>query len=134
MNNGAARTRLVSNSGDYSLVFDRDHEFNTYYFEYLQNLKQTGGLSKLKVTCKVFKTNSSATGALVICEIQKEGAMLVYLSRPLDVPMSATRKWYAVPVNFDIPANLDPWSELKLYIWNKDKTTFYMDDMEINTE
>jgi len=50
------------------------------------------------------------------------------------VPMAATRKWYAVPVNFDIPQNLDPWAELKLYIWNRDKTTFYVDDLQINSE
>lgn len=134
MNNGAATTRLVARSGDYSLLFDREHEYNVYFFEYLNNLKQAGQLTKLKVTYQVFKTGSAPTGAMIICEIRNNGITLAYLSRPLDVPMATTRKWYAVPVNFDIPQNLDPWAELKLYIWNRDKTTFYVDDLQINSE
>lgn len=134
MNNGAATTRLLSKSGDYSLLFNKDQEYNMYFFEYLNNLKKSGRLTKLKVTYHVFKTGSSATGAFIICDIRKDGATLSYMSRPLDVPMSATRQWYAVPANFDIPATMDPWAEVRVYIWNKAKTTFYVDDLEINTE
>ncbi|MEI7491387.1 MAG: hypothetical protein WCK92_08315 [Bacteroidota bacterium] len=132
--NGAITTRLLARSGDYSLLFDREHEYNMYYFEYLDNLKKAKQPAKLRVTYQVFKTATSATGAVIVCDIKKDGKQLYYESRPLDVPMSATRQWYAVPANFDIPANLDPWSEVRVYIWNKAKTTFYVDDLEINTE
>ncbi|MCX6284404.1 MAG: hypothetical protein NTW31_09240 [Bacteroidetes bacterium] len=132
--NGATTTRLLARSGDYSLLFDRDHEYNMYYFEYLDNLKMAGKITKLQVRYQVFKTGTSATGAVIVCDIKKDGKQLYYESRPLDVPMSATRQWYAVPANFDIPANLDPWSEVRVYIWNRARTTFYVDDLEINTE
>ncbi|MCX6280894.1 MAG: hypothetical protein NTU51_02945 [Bacteroidetes bacterium] len=134
MNNGASTTRLVSRSGDYSLLFDREHEYNVTYFEYLNNLKKASKPVKLQVTYRMFKTGSSATGAVIVCDIKKDGNQVYYESRPLDVPMSATRQWYAVPANFDIPATIDPWAEVRVYIWNKGKTTFYVDDLEINVE
>jgi len=132
--NGALTTELIARSGNHSLLFDQNHEFNSYFSEYPGNMGGGSAISKLRMKLYVFKTNSSATGALLICEINKDGQRLFYESRPLDVPASSARQWFAVPVNFDIPKNTDPWSELKVYIWNKSKTTFYIDDLEIFPE
>ena len=129
--NGGETTTLISRSGNHSLLFNPAHEFNSFFFEYPGNMVRNSVLTKLKVKLYAFKTSTSATDALIVCDISKDGQRLFYEARPLDVPMARTREWYAVPVNFDIPANLDPWSELKVYIWNKAKTTFYIDDLEI---
>jgi len=134
MGNGSATTTLVSRSGSNSLVFDAQHEFNSHFFDYPGNMVKDGKLRKVKVKFYMFKTNSSETGALIVCDISKDGQRLFYDTRPLDVPMARTREWYAMPVNFDIPATIDPWSELKIYVWNKAKTTYYIDDLHIETE
>ena len=132
--NGGTTTSLVSRSRDHSLLFDKDHEFNSSFFEYPDKMKQSGPLKKLKVNFYIFRTGGSATGAFLVCDIKKDGKQILYESRPLDVPMARTREWYVVPANFDMPANLDPWAEVRIYIWNKSKTTFYVDDFDINTE
>lgn len=131
---GAATTALVSRSGSYSLLFDPQHEFNSHFFEYPGNMVKDGKLSKVKVKFFMFKTSASETGALIICDISKDGQRVYYESRPMDVPMARTREWYALPINFDMPATIDPWSELKVYIWNKAGTTYYIDDLSIETE
>jgi len=91
-------------------------------------------MKRLKIKLFLFKTSNTPTGALIVCSAEKDGKNLFWSSRPVDVPMSRTRQWYAVPVNFDIPKDLDPWAEVKVYIWNKEKITFYIDDLEINAE
>ena len=93
-----------------------------------------GKLSRIKLSLYVFKTGSSPTGGVIVCDIRNEGKQLVYESRPLDMPMAEVRKWYKVPVMFDVPAGLYEWSEVRIYIWNKAKTTFYVDDLKIESE
>ena len=134
MNNGGKTTPLVSRSGDNSLLFNPSLEFNSTFFEYPANLAGDSAVRKLKVNLYVFKTSRSATGAFLVCDIKKDGKQILYESRPLDVPMARARQWYAVPANFDIPKDMDPWAELRVYIWNRARTTFYVDDLEINSD
>jgi hypothetical protein len=132
--NGGETTSLISRSGNHSLVFNPNHEFNGYFVEYPTNMVRDSVMKRLKIKLFLFKTSNTPTGALIVCSAEKDGKNLFWSSRPVDVPMSRTRQWYAVPVNFDIPKDLDPWAEVKVYIWNKEKITFYIDDLEINAE
>ena len=134
MCNGGKTTPLISRSLDNSLLFDPLHEFNCSFFEYPKNMMNNGKLSRIKLSLYVFKTGSSPTGGVIVCDIRNEGKQLVYESRPLDMPMAEVRKWYKVPVMFDVPAGLYEWSEVRIYIWNKAKTTFYVDDLKIESE
>jgi hypothetical protein len=132
--NGGETTTLVARSGNHSLVFNPGHEFNSYFVEYPANMVKGPVLKKLRIKVHIFKTSDTPTGAFMVCDVSKDGKNILWYSRPLDVPMARTREWYAVPVNFDIPKDLDPWAEMKVYIWNKEKVTFYADDLEINAE
>ncbi len=134
INNGSVITGLVSRSGNNSLLFDREHEFNSYFSEYPAMLGKDSAVRKLKIKFYIFNTSPSPTGALVICDISSKGQRIYYESRPADAPSYSARQWSTVPVNFDIPKTIDPWAELKVYIWNRNKSTFYVDDFEIKTE
>jgi len=127
-------TTLVARSGNHSLLFDHNHEFNGYFVDYQTAMSRDSALTSLHARLWVFKTSAAPTGALLVCETGKDGKTLKWDSRPIDIPMARTREWYAVPVKFDIPKDLDPWAEIKVYVWNKDKSTFYIDDLELKTE
>lgn len=134
INAGTATTRRVSRSGDLSALLDAGHEYSGTFMNYPEKMKAGGMPSKVQVKLWVYKTGSAPTGGLVVCDISKDGRTLYWESRTLDVPMSASRSWFAVPVNFDLPQRLDSWSELRVYVWNKGRTTFYVDDMTITAQ
>jgi hypothetical protein len=129
---GTTTTNTVARSGDRSAALDSQHAFALGFADYPGNILPGKRLAKIISGLWVFKTSGKPTGAVLICEISKDGNMISREEKSLDVPMSAVRKWYFVPLNFDISDKTDAWALLKVYIWNKAGTSFYVDDVSLD--
>ena len=129
---GTTTTNTVARSGDHSAVLDSKHEFALGFSDYPGNILPDKRLVKIISGLWVFKTSGNPTGAVLICEFSKDGNLISREEKSLDVPMSAIRKWYFVPLNFDISDQTDEWALLKVYIWNKAGTSFYVDDVSLD--
>jgi hypothetical protein len=129
---GTFTSATVSRSGDRSAMLDSQHQFALGFNDYPGNILPGKILARVSCGLWVFKTSEKPTGAVLIFEISKDGNLASREEKSLDVPMSATRKWYFVPLNFDISPKTDEWALLKVYIWNKAGTIFYVDDVSLD--
>lgn len=69
--------------------------------------------------------------AAIVCDPNINGKSLKYQSYSFVEPIKKANEWIEVKTSFDMPSNITPNTELKVYIWNPKKHLFYIDDMEV---
>lgn len=88
----------------------------------------------VKIECMVFEAETNAAkDALFIMDIQdQKGKTVFYKTANLkQIPSSRTNNWYKMNTAFKLPYLTEKHSFIKIYIWNKDKTEFLIDDFKI---
>lgn len=105
-------------------------------FEYSFGIGSKFSSFNSKLPKKVFVTvwiNSTVPNldASIVCEQNINGKSLKWKDFPLIESVKKANEWVEVKTSFDMPANITPDTELKVYVWNPKKHLFYVDDMEI---
>jgi hypothetical protein len=88
----------------------------------------------VKISAMVLeKQKNSAAKALFIMDIQdKEGNTIFYKKARLkQMPDDKSAMWESRGTGFKLPYLTENHYLLKIYIWNKEKSVFYMDDLNI---
>jgi hypothetical protein len=130
---GTKVTDSVQNSGTYSAVLDKDNEicckhsnmvwdFNGIYPRFIQ----------VQLLVKLVKPGP--VNAYLVCNFEKNGMVYYIQSQPLEPFVGISRSWCKVFRTLRIPEGLPGDTEMNFYVWNKDKTTFFVDDLTIRYE
>ncbi len=79
------------------------------------------------------KTNNAALGAVFVVDIgDNDGSNVFYKSFKIkSLPDDKTNIWKTGRTGFKLPPITPQMDYIKMYIWNVDKTTFWVDDMKI---
>lgn len=80
--------------------------------------------------CGWVYTETADTNCVLVVSI--ENKMETYFYKTVrTAELAIAGKWFQVCREFEIPMNASPNDKVKVYFWNKGKSTIYIDDMEI---
>jgi hypothetical protein len=125
----------VGSSGKYSLCMDSGNEYSP---EITLSLKDAG-VSKnglITVEAEIYPLAQSMSDVVVVAVIEPKGKTIEWTGTPVTtfIPSGTKQKW--VKVYHAIRLSTDdlqyPDAKLKVYIWNKGRKEFLLDDFEVN--
>jgi hypothetical protein len=127
---GTKVTDSVRHSGTYSAIADPDHgiccshssmiwDFSGKYPEFI------------RVELLIKKTKPGPINAFLVSSFQKNGLIVNLQSLPVEPLPAATNSWLKVVRTFYVPRGLPGDSQMNFYVWNKEKNTFFVDDVKI---
>ncbi len=124
-------TDSVRHSGRYSAAITKEKESGCRFLETVDNLgEETPAFADAEIW--ILKKSSGPLGALLVCSIEKNGAIQYRREIPIDPSVPGTSKWYDVKTCFAIPAGTDRGAALKIFLLNKNHADFFADDMKIS--
>ncbi len=133
LNNGTKLTDSVKHSGAYSAVIDPQHEFSCNHTSMIWDFNgKYPGFIRVKLLVK--KAKPGIIGALIVCSFVKNDTVVNTQSQPLEPFTGETSSWFTVLRTFNVPVGLPGDSRMNFYIWNKEKNTFFLDDLNIRYE
>ncbi len=88
---------------------------------------------KVNVHCWIYSTVPNLDAGLV-CDPNNNGQSLNWQSFNLQPIIQKANEWTEFKTSFDLPEEITPDTELKLFFWNPKKMTYYVDDLEISLE
>ncbi|MGA3014111.1 MAG: hypothetical protein ABSD71_08750 [Bacteroidales bacterium] len=133
INNRNVLTNTASNSGSWSAVLDKDHETGCEYSVIVRDFK--GEIPKsIQVDLMVKKNNQGPLDAWLVCSCQKDTTIFAKEQQPLETGYMNCTSWVSVIKTFMLPRGLTPETKINIYIWNKGKKDFLIDDMKIRFE
>jgi hypothetical protein len=121
-------------SGNHLLKLDSNNVYS-YGYSLLVD-KKLQGRNDLYVAFSVHyyepAKNSAATALFVADVLDSQYRSLYYRNIKLEcVPDRITGRWRKAEAGFRLPVLHDDAIQIRFYIWNKDRQTFFLDDMEI---
>jgi len=120
---------LYSVSGRYSMRLGPDNEWGP-------GIKTTTGEaglrypSKVRVTAKVFADSTMTDSPLVLTITDRFGNQYVWVSGKME-HFVVPGQWRTVYLTADLPHPASINDELKVFIWNRDRRTLWIDDFNI---
>ena len=88
--------------------------------------------NKIVISSNVYCNFFDETNASLVISIENESGAYIWKGLKIDKYIKAYSNWW--PVNFEIEANtaeIKPGSQLKVFVWNTDKNTAYIDNFNI---
>jgi hypothetical protein len=122
----AKQNTEVSHSGIYSQRLDGNTEYSIAFRSMSGDL-HLGENEMLKAETWFYASDSIKDASLVIAFV-KNDQMLSYADMPLKNFYLRSRQWTRAFVFASMP---DENCEVRIYIWNKQRETFYIDDMKV---
>ncbi len=130
---GTRLTDSVSNSGLWSALLDKGHEICCEHSVFVRDFK--GKFPQfITVRLLVKKINPGPVNALLVCSIKKKDTICSTQFQPIEPFTGNQRSWLTVLKTFRVPNGLHGDAEINIYVWNKAKKTFFVDDLTINYE
>jgi hypothetical protein len=123
------RSDSVKRSGMYSGKLSIEREFCLVFFKTFWDFSATSPKT-IETSCLIYNPRSNPTGALVVCSIEKD-SVVNWQSQELDSDASKPGHWFKVSGKFIIPENLSMDHKVKIIIWNRRKSTFFVDDLDV---
>ena len=119
----------VAHSGMFSGKLDSLNQFSFGFSNTFNNLSDTIPTS-VDVSVWIYYPQLKISSSIVI-SIDSVGKNIFWKGFPLNDSIKAVNQWQEVKVTFEIPKKVMPTDNVKIYVWNTDKRTFYMDDMRL---
>ena len=95
-------------------------------------IQLAGDLQPIKIdfsTMFYAKSNLANRSPIIVCSMENQGQNLMYQTYKPQIDKA--NSWNAFNYTFNIYIIPEKTAQLKLYIWNKDKAVFNMDDLNI---
>ncbi len=130
---GTTVTDSLSHSGMWSVLLDKNHETCCEHFVFVRDFK---GKSTQMITVKLLvkKVKPGLVNAFLVCALKKNNKVYNTQSQLLEPFIGNTRSWLTVFKTFRVPYGLSGDTQISIYIWNKEKNSFFVDDLTINYE
>jgi len=133
LTNMETRTDISAFSGKQACALSSKAEYSVLVSKTVDQMP--AGTSKIELKCKLSDKNGNAKDALFVVSVEdKAGNNLFWESAPLTQKSPTTHPdWDEVRGEFLVFMNrFTPDAVVKMYIWNKEKKDFLIDDFEIN--
>lgn len=116
----------VAHSGKFSSKIDSVNQFSLVFEDQLANIDKSlpKGINFSAYGCAL----QPNTPVLVVMSVNNEKAYKAY---SLDSLFTTTNEWKAMSAKFELPENLASDDVLKVYVWNKQKGEFLVDDYKL---
>jgi hypothetical protein len=119
----------ILHSGKFSFTLDGQTEYSPAFTGRLADLN-VRNFDKIKVSLWAFSPDSLANMPIVISIENKEKGGYIWASSHIE-NFIEPQKWGQAFFNFEVSEILSPDDILKIYVWNAEKKTIYLDDIEI---
>jgi hypothetical protein len=119
----------VAHSGKFSSKLDSVNQFSFGYSAPFNNISDTLPMS-IDVSVWIYYTQLKISSSIVI-SIDSIGKNIFWKGIPLNDTIKTANQWQEVKATFEIPKKVMPTDNVKIYVWNTDKRTFYMDDLKL---
>jgi len=88
---------------------------------------------KVTIHCWIYSNEPNLDAGLV-CDPNINGKSLNWQSFNLKTTILKAKEWTEFITSFDLPKNSTPDTELKIFFWNPNKKTYFVDDFEVTLE
>jgi hypothetical protein len=133
INNTNVLTNTSSNSGSWSALIKRNQEKCCEYSIRVRDFK--GEIPKrINVNLMVKKNNSGPINAWLVCSCEKDTTIFAKEQQPLETNCLNSTSWISLIKTFRLPDGLTPDTKISIYIWNKGREDFLVDDLKIRFE
>jgi len=119
----------IAHSGVYACKLDTANEFS-YGFCSLLGDVSTKMPKNIEVSVWAYSQIVNPDACIVI-EIFNNEQKVFWKNSGLNA-ITKAKEWTEVKAHFDLPSNLNPKNEVRVYIWNPKKLEFYADDFKIS--
>jgi hypothetical protein len=133
LSNGNKVTDSISNSRNWCAVLDKDNETCC---EHTAMVWDFGGQFPkfMNVRLSVRKVKSGPVNAFLVCSFEKNDSVRIMQLQRLDPFVRDNLSWFTVFKTFLVPDGLPGDTRLKIYVWNKERSSFFVDDLRIKYE
>jgi hypothetical protein len=114
-------------SGMYSAKAIPEKSTSWLYWVYFRDIPDSN-ISRVNATLWFLNKQPFPTGAMLVFSVEKDGKALDWQAEPLEEKGKGI--WTRQEAEFRIPSEIDDSTLVKLYIWNKEKSTFFVDDVQ----
>ncbi len=131
--NNAYATKPTDNahSGKTVAYVDSAVEFSLGYSKSMANISKTPIDSVVFSYWVFMKDNKAKAKTVLSIDKADKSKNLFWAGYLIDEKVKEYNKWMQVTESFKLPANMDPTSVLKLYVWNNSKEEILLDDFKV---
>jgi hypothetical protein len=123
------RTTSIKHTGDYA---HKPAEYSTTFISELKNFTEKN-TTKLSIRVKAFTYWDQETKAQLVISISDEnGKDYFWKGKDIQSSIQAYSNWWPVELNTEVSLkNIPSSAYMKIFIWNKEKSEAYVDDVTI---
>lgn len=118
----------VSFSGMFSARISPDREYEVIYSTPLKKLGK-GPHKSIDFCFMAFNPGNQNNKAFIVCSIDKSDANVYLQSNPMTPVFTQKKRWQKLSFHFLLPDHLSGNPDLKLYFWNPERSSFFVDDL-----
>jgi len=119
----------VARSGRYSSKVDSINRFSFGFSNTFAHINDTLPLN-VDVSVWLYYSRKGINSSLVM-SIDSAGKNVYWKGIPLKDSIKTAGNWQEIRNTFEIPKRIIPDELLKIYVWNNDKSPFFLDDMKL---
>nr|MBK9651337.1 hypothetical protein [Bacteroidota bacterium] len=128
--NEITRNNEKSSGGKWSAKMTDKNEYGIGLEKTFSDLKSFNTIREVGVTLKTFSSNKIEGASFVFTIDDAEGKNIFWKSFPLTFEAG---KWNEQQFDFAFSKNkVDPTNRIKMYVWNQQKQTFFVDDLSFS--
>jgi hypothetical protein len=122
-------SKKMAHSGRFSSKLDSLTEYSFGYSNTFSNLSDTLPFS-VDVSVWIYYPQLKIKSSLVI-SIDSVNKNIYWKGVPLADSIKAANQWQEVKVTFELPKKIMPSDQIRIYVLNNEKSSFYMDDLSL---
>jgi hypothetical protein len=122
-------SREKAHSGNFCAKLDTLFPYSFGYQNTFNNLSDTLP-SSVDVSVWILYPQLKISGCVVI-SIDSIGKNIYWKGIQINDSIKTVNQWQEIKVSFEIPKKVMPTDFIKIYVYNTDKRTFYMDDLTL---
>lgn len=132
MLNDPRLTKEVFSSGQQSHQLSKDLEYSIGFNKLFQDIPSFQGIQKISIGLKSYSKNKIKDAVLVVSiDNAKEQKNILWEGKPL--LFEPLNNWNNNSFSYDIKSEfISPGNSISVYVWNKTKEEFYIDDLVID--
>ncbi|MBI5538711.1 MAG: hypothetical protein HY951_01530 [Bacteroidia bacterium] len=121
-----------AHSGLYSSKLDTAAEYGIGINPILKNISDKLP-KKITIKCWVYSTVPNLD-ASIVCNPLLNSQVVDWKNYDFKTIVTKANEWTEITASFDLPKNITLDTELRAFVWNPNKLTFFVDDFEFSIE
>jgi len=123
-------SKEIAHSGKFSSRIDSIMQYSFGFSEFFKNISDTLP-EQVNIDLWLLYPQTGINSTLVV-SIDSIGKSIFWTGQELKDSVKTANQWKEVKTSFTLPVNIMPTDKISIYVWNKDKKAFYIDDMKVS--